>query len=757
MPNDGDFGQLLRRLRQDAGLTIESLAENSGVSARGIGNLERGERTVPQRRTVAALADGLRLDAAERVQLLAAARAGRVRRSNGDNPAGPGALPREVDDFTGRDQELARLSEMARQLEAERGSGQQSVIVLSGAPGVGKTTLVLRAARELAHRFPDGQLLVNLQGMDDDPPHWSELMLRILKTLGLPDSELAKAGPQGRPELYRRVLAERRLLLVLDNGRDEAQVRPLLPGSGDGMALVTSRRMLAGLGGVQRMLVGALRPRDSRDLLAGLVGVERAAAEGEALAEVAELCGHLPLALRVAGNWLATRTGWEVRRFADRLAAEEQRLDALAVDDPRLTAAFDLSYRQLTPEAARMFRRLALVEGPDIGTECAATLIGRPVFDAEDILEELVEAGLLVGFGTERYAFHDLLRLYARTRLEADESRSEAANAKAAMHRWLLETTVVAGRWYEPAHGAPSPDWQGNVDLSDSDKARDWLKAEGVNWLGALRAAAAAGDHTTVVEVAEALHWFSDQWIFWGHWPTVFSLAADCAQALSDPLWEATHLNYHAWALVMCESRHRDGLVRSTQALTAAERCGSLEQQAWSHFYRAWALRMLADYEAAIHDNTVAARLFEAVGDIHGALQALSARGAILLRAQRPAEATVAMQRALDALHAAGDDVEPHIRQFTLANLHGLAGDAHAQLGHWDEAITHNGAACKLSRESGNSAMESIHVVRLGLALLAAGRISEARDAFTRCLELGADADPEYANEAREYLAKLQQ
>ncbi|MCW8382557.1 XRE family transcriptional regulator [Streptomyces justiciae] len=757
MPDNGDFGQLLRRLRQDAGLTIESLAEKSGVSARGIGNLERGERTVPQRRTVAALADGLGLDAAERDRLLSAARAGRARRSNGDNAVGPGALPREVDDFTGREAELARLSDMAWQLESERGSGQQPVIVLSGAPGVGKTTLALRAVRELAPRFPDGQLLVNLQGMDDDPPHWSELMLRILKTLGLSDSELAKAGPQGHPELYRRALAERRLLLVLDNGRDEAQVRPLLPGTGDGMALVTSRRMLAGLGGVQRMQVGALRPRDSRDLLAGLVGVERAAAEAEALAEVAELCGHLPLALRVAGNWLATRTGWEVRRLADRLAAEEQRLDALAVDDPRLTAAFDVSYRQLTPEAARMFRRLALVEGPDMGTACAATLIGRPVFDAEDILEELVEAGLLVGSGTDRYAFHDLLRVYARTRLDVDESGSEATDAKAAMHRWLLETTVVAGRWYEPAHGAPSPAWRGNVDLSDSDKARDWLKAEGVNWLGALRAAAAAGDHTTVVEVAEALHWFSDQWVFWGHWPTVFSLAAESAQALSDPLWEATHLNYHAWALLLCESRHQDSLVRSAQALAAAERCGSLEQQAWSHFYRGWALRLIDDFEAAVHHNKVAAQLFEAVGDIHGSIQAVSASANIFVRAQRPAEATVEVQRALDALHAAGDAVEPHIRHFTLANLHAAAGVAHIQLRRWDEAIEHSGAACELSRASGNTATESINVVNLGIALLEAGRVSEARDAFTRCLELGADANPDYAVKAREHLAKLQQ
>lgn len=306
---------------------------------------------------------------------------------------------------------------------------------------------------------PDAQLMVDLRGMDDAPPAPAELMLRVLKGLGVPDRDLAKAGPQGHPELYRQTLAERRCLLVLDNARDEAQVRPLLPSTGAGMVIITSRRMLTGLESVHRLPLGELSPAESAVFLTPLVGQEREDADPDALAEVAERCAHLPLALRVAGNWLATRTGWTVRRLADRLALEERRLDTLTAGDLHLSAAFDLSYRQLTPKAARLFRLLSVVDGPDVDAAGAAQLTGRPPFDTEDTLEELVENGLL-GTDRDRYRFHDLLRLYARNRLRADEPDGTAEAARSALHRWLLETAVVAGRWYEPDHGAPPPTWQ---------------------------------------------------------------------------------------------------------------------------------------------------------------------------------------------------------------------------------------------------------------------------------------------------------
>ncbi|MFE9904338.1 ATP-binding protein [Streptomyces achromogenes] len=752
------FGALLRELRLAASLTIEGLSEASGVSVRGIGDLERGRRAAPQRRTVAALADGLHLDDTERERLFASARGGRLPMS-----AGPGlrALPRGVDDFVGRGEELTRLTAYADQAAARSTGGESGttagppvVVTVSGPPGTGKTTLALHAAHRLADRFPDGQLVVDARGTDETPPAPEELMLTVLKALSVSDRDLLEAGPRRRPDLYRHLLAERRCLLILDNVRDEAQVRPLLPGTGAGMVLVTSRRMLTGLDSVRRLPLGELSAEEAAVLLSSLVGTDRAAADPAALAEVARRCGHLPLALRVAGNWLATRTGWSVCRLADRLAQEERRLDVLTAGDVRVSAAFDLSYRQLPSGTARMFRLLSLVPGPDLGVACAAVLTGQGLFDAEDTLEELVEAGLL-GTDRDRYRLHDLLCVYARTLLAAEEEPGAADAARAAMYRWLLETTVVAGRWYEPGHGAPPASWQGTVDLSSAERAREWLQDEGLNWLAAFHAAAAAGEHATVVEVAESLHWFSDQWIFWGHWPEVFATAVDAARALGDPLLEATQLNYHAWALLVCESRHHDSLARSAQALAAAERAGDLTQQAWAHVYSAWAHNLLDQAEQAIEHNERAARLFEAAGDLHGFLQTFHNRARILTQQHRDEEAIAIYRELLDRLEEHEEHLEPHIAELTRLGAHEGIGRSSGQLGRWEEAVTHLEIAVDICRKGGNTALESRYLTRLGEALLATGRTAPAYEALHRVLTLGPDADPAHVATARDRLDAL--
>ncbi|MGW6539914.1 ATP-binding protein [Streptomyces sp. NPDC055051] len=742
-----EFATMLRRLRLEASLTLEALAEASGVSVRGIGDLERGRVATPQRRTVAALADGLRLSTTERERLLAAARTGRTPRPQA---AGLRAFPRGVDDFVGRRAELARLTTLA---ERETG-GIPVVVAVSGQPGTGKTTLALRAAHDLARSFPDGQLMFDLRGTDEDPPDSAELLLRVLKALGVADRELAMAGARGHAELCRRVLAERRCLLLLDNVRDEAQVRPLLPGTGASMLMMTSRRMLTGLESVHRLALGELTPAEAGSFLTTLVGRERAESDPGALAAVAGHCGNLPLALRVAGNWLATRTGWTVRRLADRLALEEHRLDTLTAGDLRVSAAFHLSYRQLTPTAARMFRLLSLVDGPDAGAAGAARLTGQSLFDAEDTLEELVETGLLNTY-QDRYRFHDLLRLYARDRLRTEEPAGAAQAARSALHAWLLENTVMAGRWYEPGHGAPPATWRGTVDLSTADHARQWLQAEGPNWLAALRSAAVEGDHARVVEVTEALHWFSDQWIFWGHWPEVFATAARSAETLGDPLLMATHLNYHAWALLVCEGRRQDSLDRSAQALVAARRAGDLPQQGWAHKYSAWAFRLLGDYAAAARHNGEAATFFETAGDLHGALQCRVENDQILVDGGLHERSVAEILDTLSFLDQVGDRIEPHIAEFTRTNLQVLIGGAHASLENWSEAADHLRLAVDLCRTSGNTAMESRALVHLGNCLLSAGHRDEARDAFSRCLDLGNTADPTRLTETRERLAEL--
>ncbi|MFJ9038512.1 ATP-binding protein [Streptomyces sp. NPDC102406] len=748
-----EFGTLLRRFRLDAYMTMKGLSEASGVSVRGIGDLERGRRAAPQRRTVAALAAGLGLDEERSDQLLAAARR--------QSPAAQESVavrtfPRGINDFVGREQELASLMRLASEQaeDGETGSGEHRpvVVAVSGPPGAGKTTLALHSAQRLADHFPDGRMVLDLRGMDETPASTAELMLGVCKAFRVADHELATVGPPGHATLYRELLSRKRCLLVLDNARDEAQVRHLLPEQGRAVVMVTSRRMLTGLEDAHRIVLGELPPDDAVAFLTAMIGARRASAEPAALHEVARSCGYLPLALRLAGSWLATRTGWTVRRLADRLAVAERRLDALVAGDRRVSAAFELSYRQLTPDAARLFRLLALMPGPDAGSACAAQLLGKDLASAADTLEELVETGLLGTHGN-RFKLHDLLRLYAQLRLEADEDQEETEKVRAGLYRWLLETTVVAGRWFEPAHGAPQ-DWHGLVDLSSADLARDWLRTQGVNWLAALRAAAEEGDHALVVEVAESLHWFSDQWIFWGHWPEVFRLGVRSAKALGDAVAQATQLNYYAWAVLVCESRPAASLPLSTRALAVAVEAGDVTQQAWAHFYRAWAYRQLDRPGEAAHHCNRAADLFQSTGDLHGSLQAHHSRSMNLLVDGDGEAALASYRRTRDFLDEAGDLVEPHIATTARIGILSGTGRSLALLERWDEAVASLRSAVRACHAFDNPSVTSIHLVHLGRTLVAAGRAAEAREAFRACLELGPAADPKRLEEARAHLAR---
>ncbi|GAA4811825.1 ATP-binding protein [Streptomyces ziwulingensis] len=767
------FGALLRQLRLDALLTIEGLAERSGVSVRGIGDLERGRRAAPQRRTVAALADGLGLDDHRRERLLAAARAGR----GGDQvPMAVRTFPRGIADFVGREDELVSLAMLAAGKElpaapagagtdpgtdpgtgahAEGDGARPVVVAVSGPPGMGKTALALHAAQQLVDRFPDGQMVLELRGTDRNPPAAAEIMLSVLKAFHVADSELVGAGPHGHAALYQALLADRRCLLVLDDAHDEAQVRPLLPDRGRTMVVVTSRRVLTGLRDVHRLALGELAHQEALAFLARMIGEERAATDPLALSDVARHCGYLPLALRMAGSWLATRTGWTVRRLAGRLAVEERRLDALVAGDRKVSAAFDLSYRRLTPDAARLFRRLSVVPGPDAGVACAAHLLGRDLPAAQDVLDELVEAGLLGTHG-DRFRLHDLLRLYAHGRLEADEGPEAAERVRAGLYRWLLETTVVAGRWFEPGRGGPEGGWSGLVDLSTAELARQWLRSQGINWLAALRAAAAAGDHAMVVEVAEALHWFSDQWIFWGHWTEVFRTAARSAEALGDEVLRATHLNYYAWTLIVCESRPDDGLPVAAQALAAAVRAGDAAQQAWAHFYQSWAYRHLERFADATHCYGRAADLFAAAGDPHGSLQAQHGRALNLLSQGEGAAALDAYRRTLAFLDEAGALIEPHIARVARIGLTSGIGRSLALLARWDEAIACMHAAVRLCDGLDNPSLRSTQLHILGEALVSAGRKAEAREAFRTCVTLGPGTEPWRVPDAHARLAELE-
>ncbi|WP_203947426.1 XRE family transcriptional regulator [Planotetraspora thailandica] len=688
---------MLRELRQARGLTLEELAEASGVSGRAIGDMERGRSLRPHRGTVAALAQGLQLDEGMRAELLTAARGARPCAKPVESlKASPHTLPRGVRDFVGRHAELAKLRALVQpppEDTAVQGQGRIAVAppvaVLFGAPGSGKTTLAVRLAEECAPSLADGAFLLDMRGLDAQPLSAEEAALRLLGAWGVADLEAARLSAEERLTRYHTIAAGLRTVLILDNAGSEAQVRPLLPREGRLMVVVTSRRTLAGLEGVQRVELSALTQQESASLLRAVVGAGRVDAEPEAARSVTELCGGLPLALRVAANWAATRTNWSLQRLAARLIDEDRRLDSLSAGDVRVNTAFSLSYSRLAPEVARMFRLLSLVPGQDFSVPLAAVLAGVSLPAAEDVLEELLEAGLLMTYGEDRYRFHDLLRLYARARHRLEDGEEESAAASSRLRTWLLDTAIVAGRWYEPGYGAPPPDPSRLVALDEREQALHWIKVESDNWLAAFREAAKGGEHAKVTEVAEAMHWFSDNWVSWSHWVEIYECAAQAGAALGDAVLEATHRNYLAWAYWSCEHRLDEAIEAATCALDLARAAGDVVQQAWAHSYLGGLQNRVDDVSPAADNYRRAMRLFAQADEINGYLQACNVAIGILDKAGRGHEAITVYREVMDALADPRnrDRIPPNVRDFTALIATYYVSFVHLNQANWPDVV----------------------------------------------------------------------
>ncbi|WP_250030766.1 helix-turn-helix domain-containing protein [Paractinoplanes maris] len=630
MAEDVPFGVLLRRLRLAADLTLEQLAEASGVTDRAISDMERGVSRSPRVRTVEAVADGLKVTADERAALFAAARAGR--RPTAPTTAGGLPLPREVADFTGRAGELAQVSAWTTGAHEH---APAPVVVISGAPGVGKTSLAVQAARS----WPaDARLFVDLRGLDARPLAPATVLGRLIRAVSAEQIAVPREVDEAAA-LWHTLIRGRRLVVVLDNAMTETQVRPVLPPSGPTVVLVTSRRALSGLEGVRRLRLDALPEDDAVRLLAAILDEQAAP---ESLRRLAELCVNVPLALRIAGNRLLSRPGWTLDDLVTRLAAEEQRLDALTAGDLEIKAAFTLSYQQLSPVAQRVFRRLALVPGPSTGVELASVLAEETVPATEQALDELVEVSLLEQRPDGRLEFHDLLRLYAGRELDREE---DAAARTAAIRRrdtWLLDTVVRAGRFFEPESPAPPAAPALLAGPQSEAQAGDWLRREAENWLPALRQAARDGDDQRVIDVAESLHWFSDGWPTWPHWVNVFTLSSRAAERLGDDRLRAAHLGYLAWVHIVCLNQPEKALEHARLALGCAERSGDERQIGWTLYYVGWALSRQELWTEVLGHAQAAVAHFRAAGDREGLPNSLLLQ-ALAVQAIGPADDAITL------------------------------------------------------------------------------------------------------------------
>jgi tetratricopeptide (TPR) repeat protein len=593
-----EFGALLRRRRTEALLTQEQLAERTGLSVRTIRDLERGRVRYPRPGSLRLLADVLELAGADLGEFEALGRqhywterVAEVRKAAVDGPVSApvpvpadrpvaAQLPADVAGFTGRSDVMAELDALL----AAGDPGSVPITVLAGAPGVGKSALAVHWAHRVRHRFPDGQLYLNLRGHAAAPPlSPAEALTRLLRSLDVAPDRVPTDAAEAAT-LFRSLLADSRTLLVLDDAGQADQVRPLLPGGSGCHVLVTSRAALAGLvarDGARRLTIPALDPADSRALLVRLLDGEWAEAQPAALDELARLCGHLPLALRIAAaNVLGSSgpPGRRVEAFVDRLRSGN-RLAELAVPadaDAMVRGAFDLSYAALPAAAQELFRVLSVVPGGEVTPTTAAALLDVPVDDGRRLLEQLAGAHLVEQPVPGRYAQPDLLRLYAAEQL-ASGPGGGAPWERLLQH--YLDVLEAASRLLHP-EAVRLPKRCASADgppcFADQREAVDWIDAELPALQAAVLRSADRGPREAAWALVDALGAYFQLRGAVLPWHTMAATALAAAEAAGDTAPQAmAHLSISA--AYLRQDRYADGIGHGERALELAKTAGWLD------------------------------------------------------------------------------------------------------------------------------------------------------------------------------------
>ncbi|MEU1386831.1 MULTISPECIES: BTAD domain-containing putative transcriptional regulator [unclassified Nonomuraea] len=400
----------------------------------------------------------------------------------------PAQLPAAVNDFTGRKEVAVRVHTL---LSSQSSAEGVPVVALCGIGGVGKTTLAVHVAHAADDLFPDGQLYADLRGHSDEVTAPESALGGFLRALGIPP-DVIPDGLAERSALYRSLLSDRRILVLLDNARDADQVSPLLPGSPGCATIVTSRAKLADLPAARLIDLDVMEPDEALSLFSSVAGPERVAAEHGAAMDVVAACGFLPLAVRIVAARLASRPSWTVASLVPRLADEQRRLDELRVGNLAVEATFALGYGQLEPAQARAFRLLSLPKGPDISIGAAAAVLAMNMYEAEELLESLVDMSLLEATAPGRYRFHDLLRLFARRVLDKTERPEDKTLALRRLLGFYLASSRSAHRLaYE---GSMIPDnlavVGSGLTFTTVDEAVAWLISEGDSLFAAINQAA---------------------------------------------------------------------------------------------------------------------------------------------------------------------------------------------------------------------------------------------------------------------------
>jgi tetratricopeptide (TPR) repeat protein len=632
-----------------------------------------------------------------------------------DRPV-PAQLPPDVPEFTGRAEEVAKLHEHLASTR-DRHTGRSRTVAISaiaGKPGIGKSALAIHLAHQLAPAFPDGQLYVNLRGTERQRLAPAVVLGQFLHALRLPDEDIPTELDE-QVARYRTLLASRRILVVLDNAADAAQVRPLLPGSRTCAVLITSRNPLTALEGANPLSLEFLDPPAAIELLGKLTGRQRVAAEPGAANAIAGYCGYLPLALRIAGAKLAARPAWSLATLADRLADERRRLTELRAGDLEVRASFELGYTGLAPDEARTFRLLGLLDGPDCTAGVAAALTGAQPDDAEEVLERLADAQLLETPEARRYQFHDLLRLFARERLAADEPEQQRTAALERALIWYLDMGRQAASHLRPA-GSATP--AASTTFTTYTEALGWLEAERPNLVVAVRHAGQRGWDGLTWQLVDVLWAFLKLRGYWDDWQETAELGLRAARRAADPA--ATGRMLHDLGYVLRDRR------RFPEATALLEESLAISRKLGDRFWEARTLgtlgtayRMQRRLDEAVDCYKQSLMIRREVGDRRGEAQALEALGNGHRQQQRFDEATSCLRQSLAVYRELGD-------RWGESRALGILGSVYLEQEHFDEAMALLEESLAITREVGNQYGEGLTLADVARASVGQRRLREA-------------------------------
>ncbi|GAA3846497.1 BTAD domain-containing putative transcriptional regulator [Sphaerisporangium flaviroseum] len=613
-------------------------------------------------------------------------------------PTIPGMLPTDIADFTGRTKQIEDIRQRLMLATEDRSRYAVPIIVIVGKPGVGKTTVAVHASHSVGDRFPYGQLFADLHGAASRPTSPMQVLERFLRVLGVSGTAIPD-GLEERAEMYRAMLADRSMLIVLDDAGSESQVLPLLPGNPSSAVIITSRSRLAGLAGAVHVDIETFDSDQSVNLLSRIAGIERVQSEIEAAEALADLCGHLPLALRIAGARLSARPHWSIEQLVSRLEDETRRLDELKHGDMGIRASISLTYDSVSPDGRRLFRLLTLLDSQIFSAWVSAALLNQPLATAQDLLDDLADAQLIettgVGYGVHsQYRFHDLIRVFARERLAAEETPAER---NAALSRVLGSLLFLAEAAHRREYGgdyvqihSDAPRWPLPPKLVDQLVASplQWYERERSMLVSGIRQAAQAGFIELCWDLAISSVTLFESRVYLDDWRETHQIALTAARQAKDNRGQAAML-YSRGSLYITEQRFGDA------------RC---------------------DFEAAV-------QLFEEVGDRQGTALVIRNIGFLDRLSGQFSDAEAHYKRALEIFRNTGDQVASAYVLHNLAQLRLEFDDLHGAQRLLSEAL-------ELSRSSGSRRVEAQVLHRIGHTYLQSDQPALAVEVFEEALSV---------------------